>query len=87
MGAYMVDITIHKCQRCSRTATHQVFNKYNALIGYFCQKHGTEQVAASNDADTSHNRAVRLREEEERRFAGKVKIIAFGEGDPDLKGD
>ena len=84
MPAYSVEITIHKCQRCSRTATHEVFNKFNALIGRFCKKHANEQVAASNDADTSHNRAVRLREEEGQKFAGKVKIVPEGEGDPEL---
>lgn len=46
MPAYMKNI-IQKC-RCGEPALWQVFNKYNASMGYFCSRCGEEEVERLN---------------------------------------
>ena len=46
MGAHSRPLTI-KCQYagCTKLATEEVFNTYNAAQGKFCKRHAAERVA------------------------------------------
>lgn len=38
MPAYKVKIPKRQCQTCPSHATHEVFNTFNASVGFFCNR-------------------------------------------------
>jgi hypothetical protein len=56
MGAHLRDIRKPKCrwQNCDKPATVELHNTWNALIGEYCQKHGSE---ALKDFEKRHEEA------------------------------
>jgi hypothetical protein len=42
--AYTRSIVPPKCQECTRPATVEVMNRFNAPCGKFCAKHGGERA-------------------------------------------
>lgn len=52
MPGYSRDIARYECIRCTSTATREVFNGRNELVGYFCARHAEEQVARMNEASS-----------------------------------
>lgn len=56
MAAYKVEILKRTCRVCSNRATHEVFNTYNASVGYFCRGHADKKVEELNNqgGDLAH---------------------------------
>lgn len=50
MPAHTRSIHVPECARagCSKKATCQVFDSFNASYGYYCPRHGAEKVAQMN---------------------------------------
>lgn len=48
MPAYLTEIWKPRCPLCQKPATVTVFNRYNARVGTYCLRHGTETVAKLN---------------------------------------
>lgn len=42
--AYIVEIPKPKCRDCSKKATHEVKNRFNASNGFFCRRCGEREV-------------------------------------------
>lgn len=51
MSAYKTAIDKPQCSRCSRPATHFVFNARNARCGAYCAKCADKRVKELNAAD------------------------------------
>lgn len=49
--AYMTEIGKPKCARCSKRATHYVYNRFNANNGAYCTPHARAYVAELKSRD------------------------------------
>lgn len=45
MGAYTIPLSTRLCVKCKRRATCEVFNTYNASLGYHCTPCGKRVLA------------------------------------------
>jgi hypothetical protein len=55
MPAYSIPIPKPTCLACHRKATEEVFNRFNAHVGYYCSKHAKLRVAEIDRSDYVHN--------------------------------
>ncbi len=54
MGAHLRTVEVPRCFTCRRKATTQLFNRYNAAIGYYCggtRGHARAALAAALESE------------------------------------
>lgn len=55
--AYKRKIPKYKCCRCEKNATHEVLNRFNSSVGFYCDWHADQIIKELNDREIYRDRS------------------------------